>query len=81
MIHADPPPVDPVARAERELGSNSYLALRRVRCQYLSGTLTLVGRLPSYYLKQMAQTAVSHLDGVARIDNRIEVLPAPRRRA
>ena len=53
---------------------NPYLALRNVDCQYHDGTLTLSGCLPSYHLKQVAQTAVASLDGVRRIVNVIEVL-------
>jgi osmotically-inducible protein OsmY len=60
--------------AESCLHSNSYLALKNVSCQYREGVLTLRGSLPSYYLKQVAQTAVARLDGVQRIVNEIEVV-------
>jgi hypothetical protein len=60
--------------AEIQLRSNSYLALKNVSCEYSEGTLTLRGCLPSYYLKQMAQTAVARIDGVKRIVNEIEVI-------
>jgi hypothetical protein len=35
--------------------------------------LTLRGRLPTYYLKQMALAAVAAVEGVRRIDDRVEV--------
>jgi hypothetical protein len=35
--------------------------------------LVLRGRAPSYFLKQIAQSAVVGIDGVRRIVNRIEV--------
>lgn len=38
------------------------------------GTIVLHGRLPSYYLKQLLQTALRDLDGVVEIDNQVEVL-------
>jgi hypothetical protein len=60
--------------AQSRLRSNSYLALKNVSCEYHEGVLTLRGCLPSYYLKQMAQTAVARLDGVERIVNEIEVV-------
>jgi osmotically-inducible protein OsmY len=60
--------------AEIRLRGNSYLALKNVSCEYHEGILTLRGCLPSYYLKQMAQTAVARLDGVQRIVNEIEVV-------
>jgi osmotically-inducible protein OsmY len=36
--------------------------------------VVLKGCLPTYYLKQVAQEAVDHLEGVVPIDNQIEVL-------
>jgi osmotically-inducible protein OsmY len=67
-------------RAESRLRSNPYLALKNVSCEYHAGVLTLRGCLPTYYLKQIAQTAVARLDGVERIVNDIEVVspPSPR---
>jgi hypothetical protein len=38
------------------------------------GVLTLRGRLPSFYLKQMLQTLLRNLDGVTRIDNQVDVV-------
>ncbi len=67
--------------AERCLRSNSHLALNNVSCEYRDGVLVLRGCLPSYYLKQVAQQAVSQLQGVGRIDNQIQVVnPAVRSR-
>jgi hypothetical protein len=65
--------------AETCLRSNSYLALKNVTCDYHEGVLTLRGCLPSYYLKQVAQTAVARVAGVERIVNEIEVISAVRR--
>jgi hypothetical protein len=60
--------------AENCLRGHSYLALKNVTCDYREGVLTLRGCLPSYYLKQIAQTAVARLAGVDRIVNEIEVI-------
>ena len=60
--------------ARSRLLGNPYLALRNVSCEYQGGVLTLRGCLPSYHLKQVAQTAVAALDGVERVVNEIEVL-------
>jgi osmotically-inducible protein OsmY len=68
-----------VEGAENRLRCNPYLALKNVSCEYREGVLTLRGCLPSYYLKQMAQTAVAHLDGVRQVVNEIEVVAAGRR--
>ena len=68
-----------VEGAETCLRCNPYLALKNVSCEYEQGVLTLRGCLPSYYLKQMAQTAVARLPGVDLIVNEIEVISSPRR--
>jgi osmotically-inducible protein OsmY len=62
--------------AEGQLRSNAYLALKNVSCDYHDGVLTLRGCLPSYFLKQMAQTAVARLDGVRQVVNEIVVVTA-----
>jgi hypothetical protein len=56
--------------------NTSYHALRRVSCEYQEGALILRGELPSYFLKQMAQTTVANLPGVAQVCNHIDVIPA-----
>ena len=65
--------------AESCLRSNSYLALKNVTCDYCEGVLTLRGCLPTYYLKQIAQTAVARVAGGVRIVNEIEVVSPPKR--
>jgi osmotically-inducible protein OsmY len=60
--------------AERCLRSTSHLALRNLSCDYLDGVLVLRGRLPTYYLKQVAQEVVTQLEGVESIDNQIQVV-------
>jgi hypothetical protein len=59
--------------AERHLRRIPYLALKAVSCDWLDGTLVLQGRLPTYYLKQVAQEAVAKLDRSLRIENLIQV--------
>jgi osmotically-inducible protein OsmY len=63
------------ALAADRLRRSAYLALQRVCCEFRAGVLTLRGRLPSYYLKQVAQMLVATVEGVEQIDNRIEVVP------
>jgi osmotically-inducible protein OsmY len=63
--------------AESRLRRSAYLALRPLSCEFRAGVLTLRGRLPSYYLKQVAQAAVATVEGVERIDNQIEVAAHP----
>jgi hypothetical protein len=63
--------------AEWVLHSSRYSALKHVSCDYHDGVLVLRGRLPTYYLKQIAQEVVAHqFDKVGRLENRIEVVRA-----
>ena len=73
---SSPRHVDPADLAERALRNSPYLALRNVACEYGGGVLTLRGRLPTYYLKQVAQAVVGRIDGVRQIVNDIEVVCA-----
>jgi osmotically-inducible protein OsmY len=63
--------------AESRLRGNAYLALQHLSCDFRAGVLTLRGRLPSYYLKQVALTAVALVEGVERIDDQIEIVTPP----
>lgn len=62
-------------RAKRCFATSAYFALRRVACAYHEGVLILRGRVPSFYLKQVAQTIVKNAVEGIQIDNRIEVKP------
>jgi osmotically-inducible protein OsmY len=62
--------------AELQLRNNPYRALQNISCEYHEGVLTLRGCLPTWYLKQLAQTVVAHLAGVERIVNQIQVIAA-----
>ena len=59
--------------AESRLRGSSYNAVRHVRCEFHGGTLTLHGSVPSYYLKQIAQTLVCGTAGVAQVRNWLHV--------
>ena len=73
-------PTDVADLARVLLLRNPYLALKNVSCEYRDGVLTLRGYLPSYYLKQIAQTIVANLEGVERLVNAIEVIATAQRR-
>jgi osmotically-inducible protein OsmY len=62
-----------VEEVRSRLQDQPYHAVKQVSCEYRDGTLILRGRLPSYYLKQVAQTAVARVAGVERVLNQIEV--------
>src|SRR6516165_9897922 len=66
-------------QAEILIRGSSYLALRDVTCSVRGDTLQLQGRVPSQYLKQIAQEIAAGVKGVGRISNRIEVSARPDR--
>ena len=76
--HPDPP-ASPQAVAERGLRSSRYSALQHVSCDCRGGVLVLRGCLPTYYLKQVAQEVVAHLEGVQGVENQIQVVPGASR--
>jgi hypothetical protein len=49
---------------------------QNIRMCYHEGMLVLRGRLPSFYLKQVLQTLLRDVEGVDRIDNRVDVVSA-----
>lgn len=64
---------DPACQAELLLARSGYPVLDRVRCDYNDGVLLMRGRVPSYYLKQIAQVTVADLADVHHVQNELEV--------
>lgn len=58
-----------------DLYRNSSYEFSRIRFEVHSGTILLTGRVPCYFLKQMAQELILTSDDVdfSSIDNRIDV--------
>ncbi|MDA1052569.1 MAG: BON domain-containing protein [Planctomycetota bacterium] len=66
--------VDDISEAAQvRLQHSPYRTIRRISCRFDDGVLTLVGKVPTYHHKQLAQTAVAGLRGVNHVNNRIEV--------
>lgn len=61
------------AQAAERLGGSGYGALQGVRCRAESGTIELSGTVPSFFLKQLAQTLVGGLPAVRGVRNLMEV--------
>ena len=60
--------------AESKLHASSHLFARTVQCDYDGGVLRLLGKVPSFYLKQTAQALIQGIEGVERIDNALTVV-------
>lgn len=71
-----PSSASPVAEepAQVHLQTKPHAGLKTVTCTRCNGVLVLQGRVKTYYLKQLAQTAAARLQGTERVDNRIEVI-------
>ena len=50
-----------------------YAALKSVRCEQRNGQVVLSGRVPSYYLKQVAQSIAMQQPHVRSVLNLIDV--------
>jgi hypothetical protein len=64
--------------ARAELQKCAYREVREVQCELTNGVLKLVGSVPSYFHKQMAQAFVlRQLGTLPIIDNQLRVVDEP----
>jgi osmotically-inducible protein OsmY len=61
-------------RVERALGATGYPPLRAVGASVCGRLVILQGRVPSYYLKQLAQATAMNVPGVRELRNDVEVV-------
>ena len=61
-------------RVERALRATSYGPLRRIEVAVHARLFRLAGRVPSYYLKQIAQTVALAVPGNHLVRNNLEVI-------
>jgi len=67
-------PSGAVEAARRQLRRSPYRLIRELSCCCSQGMLVLRGRLPSFYLKQVAQETVLAVAGQAEVVNETEVI-------
>jgi hypothetical protein len=68
------PTVEEIARRRLADTCPYAFCFSQVTFDYAEGVLTLSGRLPTFYLKQMLQTFLHGLAKVEQIDNRVDVV-------
>lgn len=76
-IHSPSPEANdqPVAdRVRSRFEASGYLQLRRIEVYFHHGRVVLQGQLPTYFLKQMAQSLAASVEGVREVDNDVAVL-------
>lgn len=61
-------------RAVTRLKESGYGPVARLECRVEHGVVELVGVVPSFYLKQVAQAVIQRLDRVQGIRNKVQVL-------
>jgi hypothetical protein len=59
--------------AHRRLQATGRQGLRSVECQWQDGTLVLRGKVPTYYLKQLAQSLFVADPEIETVENQIVV--------
>lgn len=64
-----------IASANRRLRESGYPTLRGITCDFDGEQMTLWGRVPSFYQKQVAQTLVQQIAQVQRVINELNVMP------
>jgi len=55
------------------LHSSPYAAIRRLHCEVTEAVVFVYGVVPSYFLKQVAQTLLKQLEGILNVSNMVEV--------
>lgn len=70
----DPSGPEFVEQAKSRLSESSHLFLRHVDCRLDAGVLYLEGKVPSFYLKQTAQSLLQEIAGSQPVENRLEVV-------
>jgi osmotically-inducible protein OsmY len=62
-----------VSAARSALERSGHRSLACIECAVIDGIVVLSGRVPSYYLKQVAQNTVMRLGGGVRVENLVAV--------
>jgi osmotically-inducible protein OsmY len=60
-------------KVNRVLQETGYAPLRCIQCDVSDGVVELTGSVPSFYIKQLAQTAVLRLEQIRGIRNCLRV--------
>jgi hypothetical protein len=71
-----PSPISVERRAHQALASHVHFRGRAdgFRFENDGDVLTVRGRVPSFYLKQLLQTILMRVDGVRMVDNQVDVI-------
>lgn len=73
-IRVEHPDEELQQRVSHFLFSRHFPAFRNLDIEVEKGTVTLTGKVQSYYEKQIAMTSCQHVSGVVSLIDEIEVL-------
>ncbi|MFT5524335.1 MAG: hypothetical protein ACI9G1_004261 [Pirellulaceae bacterium] len=62
-----------LARERLAKSGHLHVCGKKIRIDHVNDTLVLDGILPSFYLKQLLQEALQGIEGIERIENRVDV--------
>lgn len=62
------------------LTRTTYLPLRQIALRYEADTVIMDGSVPTYFLKQLAQSTAMNVRGVQQIDNQLRVTDGEQQR-
>lgn len=62
-----------LAALQNQIERSPYWSIRQLRCEWDQQRVVLRGTVPSYYIKQLAQSLAGKVIGVGRIHLEIEV--------
>ncbi len=65
--------LDLVRRIHHAVEQHPHIRPHRLRYEATAGRVFIRGRVASFFEKQMAQEALRSIDGIAAIDNELEV--------
>lgn len=65
--------IEKMARIRLANSGHLHSCGKRIRIDHVGDMLVLEGVLPSFYLKQLLQEALQGIEGIKRIDNRVDV--------
>jgi osmotically-inducible protein OsmY len=64
---------DPASLVAARFRRSGYAVLCGIKCELYDGVLVLSGEVPTYHLKQLAQSLALHTANVRQIDNCVKV--------
>jgi len=71
-------PLELAAAIDRAFRATGHSALRDLSIQVVEGLVILQGRVPTYYLKQKAQSEALQVLGVSAVRNELDVVDSTR---